>query len=82
MLDSLSPRDLEGLVYFCPSPRRFVFSSLAKGFVLEEHLTQVGGPGAPLDTDLVKFQSQVSPVHHPQEVAEATHSYLVRLVLN
>lgn len=45
-------------------------------FTLEEHLTQVGSPGALLGTDLEKLQSQVSPFHHPQEVAEATVSSL------
>lgn len=44
---------------------------------VEEHLTQVGGPGALLGTDLEKLQSQASPLNHPQEVAEAAGSSLV-----
>lgn len=67
---------------FLTFPQRDLPPALQGKFALGEHLTRVGGTGAPLSTNLMKFQSQVSPLHHPQEVAEAIGSSLACLVLN
>lgn len=81
MCPEWSPGDLEGFISDSPQETAASFPP-GKEFALGETLTQVGGLGAPLSTDLMKFQSQVSPLHHPQEVAEAIGSSLPGLVLN
>lgn len=68
-----SPGDLEGFI-LDSSQERSASSTAGKESALGEHLPRVGGPGAPLSPDLMKFQSRVSPLHHPQEVAKAAGS--------
>lgn len=81
MCPEWSPGDLEGVVSDSPQERS-ASCTAGKEFALGEHLTQVGGPGGPLGTDLMESQSQVGPLHHPQETAEAIGSSLPWLVFN